>query len=34
MRLFELQDNNKEAQKLKTKRLPKGQEDIKEVLYY
>ena len=34
MRLFKLADNHKEAKKLHSKRLPKGWEDIEEVLYY
>ena len=34
MRLPELQDNNKKAKKLRSKRLPEGWEDIKHVLYY
>ena len=34
IRLSELQDNNKEAKKLNSKRLPKGLKDIKKVFYY
>ncbi len=34
MRLLELQDDNKEAKKLRSKRLPEDWEDIEQVLYY
>ncbi len=34
MKLFELQDNDKEARKLWTERLSKGWKNIKEVLNY
>ncbi len=34
MRLFELQDNNKEAKKLKSERLLEDWENIKQVLHY
>ena len=34
IRLFKLQDNNKKAKKLKSEKLLKNREDIKEVLYY
>ena len=34
MRLSELQDNDKQAKKLKSKRLLEGWEDIKQVLHY
>ncbi len=34
MRLPELQDNDKEVMKLRSKRLLKGWEDIKQVLHY
>lgn len=34
MSLLELQDNNKEAKKLKSEELPENWEDIKEMLYY
>ncbi len=34
MRLSELQDNDKKAMKLRSKGLPEGWEDIKQVLYY
>ena len=34
IRLPELQDDNKAAKKLRSKRLPKGLEDIKQVLYH
>ncbi len=34
MRLPELQDDNKEAMKLRSERLPEGWEDIKQVLHY
>ncbi len=34
MRILELQDNNKEAMKLRSEGLPKGWEDIKQVLHY
>ena len=34
MRLSKLQNNDKEAKKLRSKRLLKGGEDIKEVFYY
>ena len=34
MRLFELQNHDKKAKKLRSKKLQKGWEDIKEVLYY
>ena len=34
MRLFKLQDDDKEVKKLKLKRLANGWEDIEEVFYY
>ncbi len=34
MKLPELQDDNKEAKKLRLKRLSEGWEDIKEMLHY
>ncbi len=34
MRLPQLQDDDKEAMKLRSKRLPEGWEDIKQVLHY
>ena len=34
MRLSKLQDDNKEVKKLRSERLSKGWEDVKEVLYY
>ncbi len=34
MRLFELQDNNKETRKLRVEKLPEGWKDIKEVFHY
>ncbi len=34
MRLPELQDNNKEAMKLRSEGLPEGWEDIEQVLHY
>ncbi len=34
MRLPELQDDDKEAMKLRLKRLPEGWEDIEQVLHY
>ena len=34
MRLFELQDNDKKANKLKSEKLPEGWEDIEQVLHY
>ncbi len=34
MRLPELQDDNKEAMKLRSERLSEGWEDIEQVLYY
>ncbi len=34
MRLLQLQDDNKGAMKLRSKRLPEGWEDIEQVLHY
>lgn len=34
LKLSKLQNNNKEARKLRSKRLPKGLKDIEEVLHY
>ncbi len=34
IRLSELQDDNKEAMKLRSEGLPEGWEDIKQVLHY
>ena len=34
MRFFELQDDDKKAEKLRSKELPEGWKDIKQVLYY
>lgn len=34
IRLFNLQDDDKVVKKLRSKKLPKGWEDIEEVLYY
>ena len=34
MRLFELQDDEKKAKKLRSEGLPEDWEDIKQILYY
>lgn len=34
LRLSELQDNNKEAKKMRIKELPKGWKGFKEILHY
>ncbi len=34
MRFLELQDDDKEAKKLRSERLPEGWKDIEKVLYY
>ena len=34
MRLFKLQDDNKEAKKLRSKKLSEGWKDIEQVFYY